>query len=232
MTPPMTTQPSLREPSSHKPRVGVLISGRGSNMKALVEAAAASDYPAEIALVASNRPDAPGLAWAKDNGIPTLGLDHTHYENRGHFEHQLTGVLKAAKIDLVALAGFMRLFTDEFVSTWHNKLINIHPSLLPSFKGLNTHQRALDAGAKITGCSVHFVRTEMDVGPIIAQAAVPVFSDDTADVLADRILEAEHKIYPDALALVASGKAQVVGERVRINGEVNQQMMLLSPSVE
>lgn len=219
------------ENSSQKPRVGILISGRGSNMQALVEAAKSPDYPAEIALVVANRPDAPGLDWAKAQGLPTLGLDHTHYEDRAHFESQLNSVLTTSQIDIVALAGFMRLLTEDFVSTWHNKLINIHPSLLPSFKGLNTHQRALDAGVKIAGCSVHFVRAQMDVGPIITQAAVPVLEDDTAETLAARVLEAEHKIYPNALALVASGKAKVVGEQVRVAPSVNQQAMLVSPPV-
>ena len=214
---------------TEKPRVAVLISGGGSNMKALVEAAKAPDYPAHIAMIVSNRPDAPGLEWAKEQGLPCLGLDHTHYENRAHFDGQLTGVLQSAKIDLVALAGFMRLLTEEFVTTWHNRLINIHPALLPSFKGLNTHQRALDAGVKVSGCTVHFVRTEMDVGPIIAQAAVPVLPEDNAETLAARVLAAEHKIYPNALALVASGQASVDGDQVKLVQSVNQQTTLFSP---
>lgn len=217
--------------SKVKPRVAILISGRGSNMMSLVAAAKAPAYPAEIAMVVSNRPDAPGLDWAKAQGLATLGLDHTHYENRAHFDGQLTGVLQSARIDLVALAGFMRLLTNDFVSTWRDKLINIHPSLLPSFKGLNTHQRALDAGCKIVGCTVHFVRSEMDVGPVIAQAAVPVHANDTADTLASRVLAAEHELYPNALALVASGRAQVTNELVRLTDEVNQQSTLFSPSL-
>lgn len=213
-----------------KRRVGVLISGRGSNMKSLVEAARHPDYPAEIVVVISNRPDAPGLAWAKEQNIPALGFDHTHYENRAHFESQLTGALRASGVDLIALAGFMRLLTEDFVATWHNKMINIHPSLLPSFKGLNTHQRALDAGVKIAGCTVHYVRTEMDVGPIIAQAAVPVLSNDDANKLAARVLEAEHQIYPLALRLVASGAAQISGESVKLPQTINQHQTLVSPS--
>ncbi|HYD15136.1 MAG TPA: phosphoribosylglycinamide formyltransferase, partial [Hyphomicrobium sp.] len=162
-----------------KKRVAVLISGRGSNMQALVEAARAPDYPAEIALVISNRPDAPGLAWAKTQGIPTLPLNHKHYESREHFEGQLQSVLEISKIDLVALAGFMRLMTAPFVDRWRDRMINIHPSLLPAFKGLRTHEQALEAGVRISGCTVHFVRPEMDDGPIIGQAAVPVLSSDT-----------------------------------------------------
>lgn len=210
-------------------KVAVLISGRGSNMKALVEAARDPGYPAEISLVVSNRPDAAGLAWAKDNAIPTLGLDHKHYESRAHFDGQLTSILETSKVDYVALAGFMRLLSEEFVNKWRDRLINIHPSLLPNYKGLNTHQRALDDGVKIAGCTVHYVRTEMDVGPIIAQAAVPVKPDDTADTLAERVLEAEHRLYPSALALVAEGRAQVIDERVKIRREVNQDSTLFSP---
>jgi len=217
--------------SSQKPRVAILISGRGSNMKSLVEAAKAPDYPAQIALVVANRPDAPGLEWAKAQGLPVLGMDHKLYEDRAHFDGQLTGVLQSAKIDFIALAGFMRLLTDAFVTTWRDRLINIHPALLPSFKGLNTHQRALDTGCKIAGCTVHFVRTEMDVGPIIAQAAVAVHEDDTADTLAARVLKAEHKIYPNALAMVTDGRATVVGEQVKFTCEVNQQATLFSPSL-
>lgn len=200
-------------------------------MKALVEAADQDDYPAEIVMVVANRPDAPGLDWAKDRGLVALGLDHTHYESRAHFESQLTSMFQAANIDMIALAGFMRLLTDGFVATWQDKLINIHPSLLPSFKGLNTHQCALDAGVKIAGCTVHFVRTEMDVGPIIGQAAVPVLPGDNADTLAARVLDAEHKLYPHALALVASGRTKVRGETVSFDGKVNQTATLYSPPI-
>ncbi len=200
-------------------------------MMSLVEAAKAADYPAEIAMVVANRPDAPGLEWAKGQGLPTLGMDHKLYEDRSHFDGQLTGVLQSAKIDLIALAGFMRLLSEDFVTTWRDKLINIHPSLLPSFKGLNTHQRALDASCKVAGCTVHFVRTKMDVGPIIAQAAVPVHANDNADTLAARVLAAEHEIYPNALALIASGRAKVIGEQVELVGEVNHQATLFSPSL-
>jgi phosphoribosylglycinamide formyltransferase-1 len=218
-----------------KKRVAVLISGRGSNMQALVEAARAPDYPAEIALVISNRPDAPGLAWAKAQGIPTLPLNHKHYESREHFEGQLQSVLEISKIDLVALAGFMRLMTAPFVDRWRDRMINIHPSLLPAFKGLRTHEQALEAGVRISGCTVHFVRPEMDDGPIIGQAAVPVLSSDTAETLSARVLAAEHRLYPRALALVARGLVSVDGTVVStqdaVNAEINQEQVLGSPSL-
>ncbi len=215
-----------------KKRVAILISGRGSNMQALVEAARAPDYPAEIALVISNRPEAPGLGWAKAAGIPTLALDHKLYENREHFEGQLQSVLEISKIDLVALAGFMRLMTAPFVERWRGRMINIHPSLLPAFKGLHTHEQALAAGVRISGCTVHFVSSEMDAGPIVAQAAVPVLPGDTPATLAARVLAAEHKLYPAALALVAEGRAVLDGDVVTqtiANVELNQQQALLSP---
>jgi phosphoribosylglycinamide formyltransferase-1 len=218
-----------------KKRVAVLISGRGSNMQALVEAARAPDYPAEIALVISNRPDAPGLAWAKAQGIPALGFDHKHYESREHFEGQMQSMLDLSKIDIVALAGFMRLMTPGFVERWRDRMINIHPSLLPSFKGLKTHERVLEAGVRISGCTVHFVRAEMDDGPIVAQAAVPVEASDTADTLATRVLAAEHRLYPHALALVARGQVRVDGEVLEWqdigNVGINQKQALYSPSL-
>ncbi|MBN8913458.1 MAG: phosphoribosylglycinamide formyltransferase [Rhizobiales bacterium] len=217
-----------------KKRVAILISGRGSNMQALVEAARAPDYPAEIALVISNRPEAAGLAWAKAEGIPTLALDHKLYENREHFEGQLQSVLDISKIDLVALAGFMRLMTPAFVERWSGRMINIHPSLLPAFKGLHTHAQAIAAGVRISGCTVHFVSGQMDAGPIIAQAAVPVLAGDTPDALAARVLAVEHRLYPAALALVARDQAVLSGDGVQMqptgNAGVNHQQALLSPA--
>jgi len=210
---------------SAKKRTAILISGRGSNMQSLVNAARAADYPAEIVLVASNRPDAPGLAWAEANGVPTLAIDHTSHATREAFEDSLQEALDAVGAELVALAGFMRLMTPAFVERWRDRMINIHPSLLPSFKGLHTHEQALAAGVKITGCTVHLVRAEMDTGPIIAQAAVPVLSGDTPDTLSGRVLEAEHKLYPSALKLVASGRARCEGEKITIS----QDVMALSP---
>ncbi|MFA5948923.1 MAG: phosphoribosylglycinamide formyltransferase [Hyphomicrobium sp.] len=216
---------------AQKKRVAILISGRGSNMQALVEAARQPDYPAEIALVISNRPDAAGLAWAKASGIPALGFDHKHYESREHFESQLQGVLTVSRIDIVALAGFMRLMTPGFVEQWRDRMINIHPSLLPSFKGLHTHQRALDAGVKITGCTVHLVRAEMDEGPIIGQAAVPVLGSDTAETLAARVLAAEHKLYPKALAIFARGQLSLEAGIIRCSAPVNQNTAMFSPEL-
>jgi phosphoribosylglycinamide formyltransferase-1 len=197
-------------------RVAVLISGRGTNMAALVEAAKDPSYPAEIALVLSNRPGAAGLAFAQAHGIATAVLDHKEHASRESFDFALDAKLKAAAIDLVCLAGFMRLLTEDFVEGWRDRMINIHPSLLPLFPGLDTHAKALAAGMKLHGCTVHFVRAAVDTGPIIAQAAVPVLSGDTAETLAARVLTAEHRIYPQALALVASGRARVVDERAEI----------------
>ena len=209
----------------------ILISGRGSNMMSLVEAARSAHYPAEIAVVISNRPDAAGLTWAKAQGLKTVALDHKAYKTREAFEAELQTALLSAKVELVALAGFMRLMTPQFVKLWHNRMINIHPSLLPSFKGLDTHERALSAGVKLTGCTVHLVRAELDEGPIVAQAAVPVLSSDTPDVLAARVLSAEHKLYPAALALIASGRARLDGDKIIISEYVNHAPALFSPDL-
>lgn len=189
-----------------KRRVAILISGRGSNMQALVEAAKAPDYPAEIVLVLSNRPDAAGLVWAESQGIATTIVDHKRFKkDREAFEKAIQVELDKARAELVCLAGFMRLLTPWFIEQWHNRLINIHPSLLPSFKGLETHARALEAGVKLHGCTVHFVRPDMDAGPIIAQKAVPVRDDDDPDSLAERVLAEEHALYPHALAEIVRG---------------------------
>jgi len=216
-------------PMMARKRVGILISGRGSNMMALVEAARASDYPAEIVTVISNRPDAAGLAWAASQGLATVAIDHKTFSSREDFESELDRTLIAAGVELVCCAGFMRLMTPGFVERWQGRMLNIHPSLLPSFKGLDTHAQTLAAGVKIAGCTVHFVVPEMDSGPIIAQAAVPVADDDTADTLAARILAAEHKLYPHALHLIASGAARLDGHRVSGGNSVNQAAALFSP---
>lgn len=196
-----------------KLRVAVLISGRGSNMKALIEAAEEPGYPAEIALVISNVPGAGGLAIAEAAGAKTLTIDHRTFgkgaEGKGKFEAALSSALKEARTDLVCLAGFMRLLSPRFVSEWHGRLINIHPSLLPAFKGLDVHAEMLRAGVKIAGCTVHFVSAETDAGPIIGQAAVPVLSDDTPETLAVRILIEEHKLYPECVRRIASGEAKL-----------------------
>jgi phosphoribosylglycinamide formyltransferase 1 len=190
-------------------RVAILISGRGANMGALIAAAKNQDYPAEIALVLSNRPEAQGLRRASAEGVATAVVDHTDFgEDREAFERVVQACLESHGIDIVCLAGFMRLFTSSFVSRWNGRMLNIHPALLPSFKGLHTHERALEAGVKIHGATVHFVVPEVDSGPIIAQAAVPVLDDDTPDALAARVLAAELRLYPLALGLAAGGKSR------------------------
>jgi phosphoribosylglycinamide formyltransferase-1 len=201
-----------------KKKVAILISGRGSNMQALIEAARRPDYPAEIVRVIANRPDAGGLARAAAAGIATETVDHKAYQGREKFEAALQTRLQACGAEIVCLAGFMRLLTGGFVVAWQDRLINIHPSLLPSFPGLDTHARALAAGVRFTGCTVHFVRAEMDSGPIIAQAAVPVLPTDDEDRLAARVLEAEHRVYPLALSMVAAGRTRVVNDRVLVDG--------------
>ena len=189
-------------------RVAILISGRGSNMVALIEAAADPAFPAEIVLVVSNRPDAPGLGRATEHGIATAVVDHKRFESREAFERTLDGALQAAQIELVCLAGFMRVLTPWFLSRWPRRVINIHPALLPAFPGLDTHARALAAGAKEHGATVHFVVPEVDAGPIIAQGSVPVEAGDTESTLAARVLTIEHRIYPQALRAVAEGRAE------------------------
>jgi phosphoribosylglycinamide formyltransferase-1 len=197
-----------------KQRVAVLISGRGSNMASLIEAAKADEFPADIVLIVSNRPDAAGLEHARRCGIATAIVDHTRYgKDREAFERALQDVLVAYNIDLVCLAGFMRLLTPWFVGQWPERMLNIHPALLPAFKGLHTHERALAAGAKTHGATVHFVSAEMDSGPIIAQAEVPVLEGDTPDTLAARVLAAEHRIYPEALRKVARERAPTATKR-------------------
>ena len=200
-------------------RVAVLISGRGSNMAALIEAAKDKSYPAEIVLVLANRPEAGGLATASAAGIATEVVDHTQYgKDRAAFETALQAALAKHRTDIVCLAGFMRLLSAGFVNQWPERLINIHPALLPAFKGLDTHQRALEAGAKVHGATVHFVVAEMDAGPIIAQGAVAVRPDETETSLAARVLAVEHHIYPLALKLVAEGRVRVVDGRCLIDG--------------
>jgi phosphoribosylglycinamide formyltransferase-1 len=192
-----------------KKRVAILISGRGSNMTALIEAAEAKDYPAEIVLVISNRPEAPGLARARAAGVATAVVDHTRFgDEREAFEHALDGELRKNRIDLVCLAGFMRLLTPWFVTRWSGRMLNIHPSLLPQFKGLHTHRRALEVGMKRHGATVHFVVPEMDSGPIVAQDSVAVREGDTEETLAARVLELEHQLYPRALRAVAEGRTE------------------------
>ncbi len=200
-------------------RVAAFVSGRGSNMIALAEACAEAGFPADMALVFSNVPDAGGLERASSLGIATAALSHRDFgKDREAHERGIDKIMHEHEIDLICLAGYMRLLTPWFVETWRDRMINIHPSLLPAFKGLETHERVLAEGAKWHGCSVHFVRPAMDEGPIVAQAAVPVAADDDADTLAARVLTAEHQLYPHALRLVASGAVRVEGERVVAQG--------------
>src|SRR3954470_20442631 len=194
-----------------KRRVAILISGRGSNMAALIEAAKAPDFPAEIVVVISNKADAGGLATARASGVPTVSIESKPFgDDRHAFETKLQSVLDEQRVDLICLGGFMRLFTGAFVLRWQGRMLNIHPSLLPSFPGLDPHGQALRAGVKISGATVHFVIPETDAGPIVMQAAVPVRDGDTADTLAARVLAVEHRIYPLALKLVAEGRARIV----------------------
>jgi phosphoribosylglycinamide formyltransferase-1 len=196
-----------------KKRVAVLISGRGSNMSALIEAAKQADYPAEIVAVIANKADAGGLETARARGIPAHSIPHRDYASKREHEAAVSEALHTAKADIICLAGYMRLISPEFVRKWEGKMINIHPSLLPLFRGLHTHEQALEAGVRVHGCTVHFVTAGMDEGPIIAQTAVPVKTGDTPETLAERVLSVEHETYARALALVATGKAVMSGGR-------------------
>jgi phosphoribosylglycinamide formyltransferase-1 len=198
-----------------RPRVAILISGRGSNMTALLAAARSEDCPHEIALVFSNKDEAPGLAVARDQGIPTAVLDHRGHASRAAFDAKVSELLRDAGITHIALAGYMRRLSPEFIAAWRWRIINIHPSLLPLFPGLNTHAEALAAGIKLHGCTVHFATEELDGGPIIAQAAVPVLDDDTAESLAARVLVEEHRLYPPALAALTAGRLRIEDGVVR-----------------
>ena len=191
--------------SEARKRVGVLVSGRGSNMAALIAASRAADYPASIVLVGSNKPEAAGLALAERGGIPTFAISHRDHPDRESFDRAVTEQLEAAGVEIVALAGFMRILSPWFCQRWEGRLLNIHPSLLPKFRGVDTHARAIAAGETQHGCTVHFVTPELDDGPSILQATVPVLPGDTEESLAARVLVEEHRIYPEALALVARG---------------------------
>lgn len=189
-----------------KKRVAILISGRGSNMQALIQAAKSPDYPAEIVGVFSNKADAPGLAFASENGVPTVAISHKDYPSREAFDAAIDETLSNWNVDYVCLAGFMRIFSTGFAQKWTGRMLNIHPSLLPKFKGLHPHQQALDAGEKVHGCTVHWVTAELDDGPTILQSEIPILPGDTAEILAARTLVEEHRIYPEALAMLARGE--------------------------
>src|SRR6201997_166794 len=216
-----------------KRRVAILISGRGSNMAALIKAATAQDYPAEITVVISNRADALGLERAKAAGVPTVVIESKPFgKDRAGFEAKLQAVLDQHGIELICLGGFMRLFTPEFTKAWYGKMLNIHPSLLPSFPGLDPHGQALRAGVKISGATVHFVIPETDAGPILMQGAVSVSDHDSPDTLSERILEVEHRIYPDALRLLASGQVQLEGDVCKTSASAASGNFLISPVID
>jgi phosphoribosylglycinamide formyltransferase-1 len=215
-----------------KRRVAILISGRGSNMAALIDAAKVSDFPAEIVVVISNRSDAGGLAIANASGVPTLTIESKRFgKDRAGFEAALQAALDQHQVELICLAGFMRLLTAEFVQRWYGRMLNIHPSLLPSFPGLEPQAQALRAGVKISGATVHFVIPETDAGPILMQGAVAVGDDDTPETLGLRILAVEHRIYPDALRLLAGGAIRLDGDLCKTTGRAIFDGVLISPAI-
>ena len=214
-----------------KRRVAILISGRGSNMAALIEAATSKDFPAEIVVVISNRADAGGLERARASGIPTVTIESKPFgKDRAAFEAVLQTALEQHRVELICLGGFMRLLTAEFVQRWYGRMLNIHPSLLPSFPGLDPQGQALRAGVKISGATVHFVIPETDAGPIVMQGAVAVRDDDTSEALAQRILGIEHRIYPEALRLLASGLIRLEGDVCKTEGAAGPGDILISPA--
>ena len=212
-----------------KLKLGVLISGRGSNLRSLIEATKKNNFPAEIVIVIANVPNTTGLEIAKRANIPVQIINHKTFNKREFFEDELHDVLTKAKVELVCLAGFMRILTDHFIDLWLDKMINIHPSILPSFKGLNTHNRAIESGAKFSGCTIHFVRPEMDDGPIIIQAVVAIEQNDTTDTLANRILVEEHKIYPLAVKLIATKQISIKNGRTRLKKPLYPRSALINP---
>lgn len=214
-----------------KLKIAVLISGRGSNLQSLIDhfGPVITGSPIEIVLVLSNRPDAFGLERAKKAGIPALAIDHKQFADRASFDAAMDAKIRESGAELVVLAGFLRLLTDGFIAGWKDRLVNIHPALLPSFKGLHTHARALAAGVRFHGCTVHYVRPEMDEGPIIAQAAVPVRPGDSEETLGRRVLEAEHRLFPLALRLIADGKVSVENERAIVNDAAFAGGVLFNP---
>lgn len=215
-----------------KLKLGVLISGSGTNLQVLIDACATAGYPAEIALVISNKATAGGIARAEAAGIPVKVISHKDFDGREAFDDAMHTELVAAGAEFVCLAGFMRILSDHFIERWHDRMVNIHPSLLPSYKGLNTHARALADGVRFAGCTLHFVRPALDDGPIIAQAVVPVLQGDTVETLAARIQVQEHKLYPTIVRLIAEGKVTVDGEKVVYGADVDLgQLPLSSPAV-
>ena len=214
-----------------KARVVVLISGRGSNLSAILNAAAAPDYPATVVAVIANKADAPGLQLAASAGVVTEVVPSQGITDRAAYDQSLLAVIDRYAPDLVVLAGFMRILTPDFVNHYADRMINIHPSLLPAFTGLHTHQRALDAGVHLHGCTVHFVTAELDHGPMIVQAAIPVLPNDTATSLALRVLDEEHRVYPAAVRWLAEGRLKIVGQRVLLDGAPANDVRLIAPRV-
>lgn len=211
-------------------RVAVLISGGGSNLQALIDGTARANASARIALVISNRADAFGIRRAEQAGIPTTAIEHGGFATRVDFEAEIDARLRQAEVELVCLAGFMRVLTASFVEAWRDRMLNIHPSLLPAFRGLHTHERALAAGVQVHGCTVHLVRPELDHGPILVQGVAPVLAGDTPERLASRVLALEHRCYPIALELLASGRAQIESERVTVRDERLGERLVLHPA--
>lgn len=214
-----------------KLRLAVMISGTGTNLQALIDACADPDYPAEIHVVISNRPDAKGIERAQDAGIDTAVIDHKTFEDRETFEDAIHACLKDHRVQLVCLAGFMRILNADFVNRWRDQMINIHPSLLPSYKGLHTHARAIEDGVRFAGCTIHYVRPEMDNGPILMQTAVPISGDETEESLAAKILPFEHKMYPAAVRMIADGRARISGGKVVFSDAGMGDTGLISPVI-
>jgi phosphoribosylglycinamide formyltransferase-1 len=213
-----------------KLRVGVLISGNGSNLQSIINACEDPNFPAELAIVISNKANAYGLVRAKKSNINIKVIEHQNFKNRSEFEKNINRILIENNVELVCLAGFMRILTDTFVCSWKERLINVHPSLLPAFKGLNTHQRAIECGVKFSGCTIHFVSSEMDEGPIILQAAVPVHQHDTSKILAERVLDSEHKLYPLAIRLFANKRIRIEKDLVKYTGIEDSNETLINPN--
>jgi len=210
--------------------IAVLISGRGSNLKALLDATAEAGFPAQISCVLSNVASAPGLEFARTSDIPVLVVPHQDYQSKHDFEAALIDVLSKHSVDLICLAGFMRLLSADFIARFGNRIVNIHPSLLPAFPGLDTHSKVLAAGVRFTGCTVHFVSAEMDSGPIITQASVPVHQDDTEESLAARVLRAEHLLYPMAVRMIAEDRVRIEGDRVVVKAGAAPLVSLFNPA--
>jgi phosphoribosylglycinamide formyltransferase 1 len=215
-----------------KLKIGVLISGNGSNLQSIINACEDSNFPAELAIVISNKANAYGLVRAKKSNIKTKVIEHENFKHRSEFENNINRALIEANVELVCLAGFMRILTDTFVCSWKERLINIHPSLLPAFKGLNTHQRAIECGVKFSGCTIHFVSSEMDEGPIILQAVVPVHQHDTSKTLAKRVLDTEHKAYPFAIRLFANKRIRIEKDLVKFTNIQVSNEILINPTTK